>query len=166
MALGDTIAKLRQENGFSQSELAEKLYVTRQAVSRWETGETTPGIDMCKLLAITLGVPISSLLEMPRVEEAPLGSGNEGDGDSEALIEGCAPLLSRYAGTTLDEAVSFMGAMLPALERWRVVSANEREYGAEARQRRVDVAAQRTSNGIVHAVFGQDPAKVPKSLLC
>ncbi|MCR5844982.1 MAG: TipAS antibiotic-recognition domain-containing protein [bacterium] len=140
MALGDMIARLRQSSGLSQSELAERLYVTRQAISRWENGETTPGIDMCKLIAVTLDVPISSLLEMPEIGESALIPTAEGDGDSEALIEGCAPLLSRYAGTTLDEAVSFMGAMLPALERWRAVSANEREYGAEARERYGDEA--------------------------
>ena len=144
MALGDTIARLRQASGLSQSELAEMLYVTRQAVSRWENGETTPGIDMCKLIAVTLDVPISSLLEMPKVGEGPLGSASEpagaGDGDAEGLIEGCAPFLSRYAGTSIDESVSFLGAILPALERWRAVSANEREYGAEARERYGDEA--------------------------
>ena len=65
MALGATIAKLRQDRGLTQADLAELLYVTRQAVSRWETGETMPGIDMCKLIASTLEVPFSCLLEMP-----------------------------------------------------------------------------------------------------
>lgn len=36
------IAELRLKKGMSQDELAEKVFVTRQAVSRWETGETTP----------------------------------------------------------------------------------------------------------------------------
>lgn len=38
----DVLYHLRTEKGLSQEELAEKLFVTRQAVSRWETGETTP----------------------------------------------------------------------------------------------------------------------------
>lgn len=38
----DVLYRLRTEKGLSQEELAEKLFVTRQAVSRWETGETTP----------------------------------------------------------------------------------------------------------------------------
>ena len=38
----DMIRRLRTEKGLSQDELAEKLFVTRQAVSRWENGETTP----------------------------------------------------------------------------------------------------------------------------
>ncbi|MCK6139396.1 zinc ribbon domain-containing protein [Slackia exigua] len=65
MALKDTLPKLRERAGLTQQQLADKLYVTRQAVSRWETGEATPGIDMTKLLAITLDAPITELLEMP-----------------------------------------------------------------------------------------------------
>ncbi|WP_241159117.1 zinc ribbon domain-containing protein [Adlercreutzia sp. ZJ141] len=64
-SLGASIAKHRKLRGLTQEELARKLYVTRQAVSRWETGETMPGIDMLKLIAITLNVPIAHLLEAP-----------------------------------------------------------------------------------------------------
>ena len=42
METKDILLELRQKNGLSQEELAEKVFVTRQAVSRWETGETTP----------------------------------------------------------------------------------------------------------------------------
>ncbi len=42
METKDVILELRSKNRFSQEELANKLYVTRQAVSRWETGETIP----------------------------------------------------------------------------------------------------------------------------
>lgn len=65
MAINEKIAELRKTAGLTQEQLAGKLYVTRQAVSRWETGETTPGIDMIKLLAATLNVPITELLELP-----------------------------------------------------------------------------------------------------
>lgn len=44
------IAELRLKKGMSQDELAEKVFVTRQAVSRWETGETTPNTKTLKLL--------------------------------------------------------------------------------------------------------------------
>ena len=46
MPMKDTIAAIRREAGLTQEEMARRLYVTRQAVSRWEQGETTPGIDM------------------------------------------------------------------------------------------------------------------------
>lgn len=44
------IAELRLKKGMSQDELAEKVFVTRQAVSRWETGDTTPNTETLKLL--------------------------------------------------------------------------------------------------------------------
>ena len=50
METKDIIFKLRTEKGLSQEELAEKLFVTRQAVSRWETGETQPNTETLKLL--------------------------------------------------------------------------------------------------------------------
>ena len=65
MATKDTLAQARKEAGLTQEELARKVYVTRQAVSRWETGETTPSIDMTKLLASALGVPVMRLLDLP-----------------------------------------------------------------------------------------------------
>ena len=50
METKDIIVELRKKNGFSQDELAEKVFVTRQAVSRWETGETIPNTEALKLL--------------------------------------------------------------------------------------------------------------------
>ncbi len=44
----DVILKLRTENGLSQDELAEKVFVTRQAVSRWENGDTVPNTETLK----------------------------------------------------------------------------------------------------------------------
>ena len=43
--IGKTIKKIREEKNFTQEQLAEKLNVTRQAVSNWETGKTQPDID-------------------------------------------------------------------------------------------------------------------------
>lgn len=147
MAIKDTLVKIRQERGMTQQELAQKLYVTRQAVSRWETGETTPSIDITKLLAVVFEVPIGVLLEMPdhfcqscgMPITSPAQQGTEADGtrskdycghcyqeggftynaDIDNMIEGCAPYLVKATGMTLDEAVSLMGAMLPNLKRWR-----------------------------------------------
>ena len=65
MKLNETISKARKRKGLTQEQLAQKLYVTRQAVSRWERGEVVPGIDMLKLIAITLEEPIVHLLDMP-----------------------------------------------------------------------------------------------------
>ncbi|MBE5787410.1 MAG: helix-turn-helix domain-containing protein [Clostridiales bacterium] len=60
------IFALRTKKGLSQDELAEKVYVTRQAVSRWENGETTPNTETLKLLSKLFDVSINTLLGSPR----------------------------------------------------------------------------------------------------
>lgn len=62
----DVILELRTKNGLSQEELAEKIYVTRQAVSRWENGETVPNTETLKLLSKLFDVSINTLLGSPR----------------------------------------------------------------------------------------------------
>ena len=62
----DVIFELRTRHGLSQDALAEKLYVTRQAVSRWETGETLPNTETLKRLSMLLDVSINTLLGSPR----------------------------------------------------------------------------------------------------
>ena len=49
--VGKNIVKLRKEQGMSQEQLAQKLHVTRQAVSNWETGRSQPDLDMLEALA-------------------------------------------------------------------------------------------------------------------
>ena len=66
MKTKEVISELRKEYGLSQDELAEKVYVTRQAVSRWETGETIPNIETLKLLSKLFDVSINTLLGSPR----------------------------------------------------------------------------------------------------
>ena len=57
---------LRTKHGLSQEELAERVFVTRQAISRWETGETTPNVETLKLLSQLFNVSINTLLGAPR----------------------------------------------------------------------------------------------------
>ena len=66
METKEIIFTLRSKRGMSQNELAEKLHVTRQAVSRWEQGETTPDIETLKLLSRVFDVSINTLLGSPR----------------------------------------------------------------------------------------------------
>ena len=162
MAFAEKLVAIRRTHNLTQDQLAAKLFVTRQAVSRWERGEVTPGIDMMKLIAAVTGEPLSHLLEMPEhycdscgmyLTPDDYGTDASGgksdhyckwcykDGDytyettMEAMIEDCAPRLAENTGMTLDEAVSLMGAVLPQLERWRAVQENEQRYGAEAREK-------------------------------
>ena len=62
----DVIYELRTKHGLSQDELAEKVFVTRQAVSRWENGDTVPNTETLKLLSGLFDVSINTLLGSPR----------------------------------------------------------------------------------------------------
>ena len=148
MAINDVLTTLRQEKNMTQQELAAKLFVTRQAVSRWENGETTPSIDMAKLIANVLDVPIMRVLDLPQepscqccgtpfsVPNMPKGTDADGtenpnycqwcydegefaNATMDDVIEKSAPYLMQATGVSLDEAVSFMGALLPSLKRWK-----------------------------------------------
>ncbi|MCR5736068.1 MAG: helix-turn-helix domain-containing protein [Eubacterium sp.] len=66
METKDVLLELRTKNGMSQDELAEKAFVTRQAVSRWENGETVPNTETLKILSKIFNVSINTLLGAPR----------------------------------------------------------------------------------------------------
>uniref|UniRef100_UPI004056C3B8 zinc ribbon domain-containing protein n=1 Tax=Acetatifactor sp. TaxID=1872090 RepID=UPI004056C3B8 len=66
METKDIILELRNKAGLSQDELAEKVFVTRQAVSRWENGETIPNTETLKSLSKLFDVSINTLLGSPR----------------------------------------------------------------------------------------------------
>lgn len=68
--IAKNIRRLRQKNGLTQEELAEKLFVTRQAVSNWETGKNQPDIELLKSLAETFEVDITEMLYAPKPDEA------------------------------------------------------------------------------------------------
>lgn len=66
METKEVLLELRKKNELTQGELAEKLFVTRQAVSRWESGEATPNIETLKSLSKIFNVSINTLLGSPR----------------------------------------------------------------------------------------------------
>lgn len=66
METKDILLALRTKNGLSQDALAQKCFVTRQAVSRWETGETLPNTETLKRLSQLYNVSINTLLGAPR----------------------------------------------------------------------------------------------------
>ena len=66
METREILKTLRETKHLTQEELAERVAVTRQAVSRWETGETQPNTDTLKLLSREFGVSINTLLGSPR----------------------------------------------------------------------------------------------------
>ena len=141
----DVIFELRTKNGLSQDELAEKVFVTRQAVSRWENGETVPSTETLKLLSELFGVSINTLLGSPRrlvcqccgmpLEDELIGRNEDGtlnedyckwcysDGeytysDMDELIDVCIPHMVKE-GFSEEQARAYMREMLPKLDYWK-----------------------------------------------
>ena len=72
MTFGEKLKKLRKENGLTQEELAEKLYVTRTAVSKWETDKGFPAIDSLKLISELFQISLDELISDSDVENKRL----------------------------------------------------------------------------------------------
>ncbi len=68
--LSDNIKHLRTQKGLSQAELAEKLHVVRQTISKWETGLSVPDATLLTRLAEALDTTVSTLLGEPPVSDA------------------------------------------------------------------------------------------------
>lgn len=66
MNTSEVLKNIRINNKLTQDEMAAKLFVTRQAISRWETGETVPNTDTLKLISKTFDISINTLLGSPR----------------------------------------------------------------------------------------------------
>lgn len=145
METKNIIYDLRTKKGLSQDELAEKVYVTRQAVSRWENGETTPNTESLKLLSKLFDVSVNTLLGAPRKLICqccgmPLEDGNlsrETDGvfneeyckwcysdgkytyhNMDDLIDYCAQHMANE-NFTAGQVREYMKEMLPKLNYWK-----------------------------------------------
>lgn len=145
METKDIILELRTKKGMSQEELAEKVFVTRQAVSRWETGETTPNTETLKLLSKLFDVSINTLLGSPRqlicqccgmpLEDSNISKEKEGffneefckwcyaDGeymysDMDDLIDVCVKNMVSEEYSE-EEVRVYLKATLPKLDYWK-----------------------------------------------
>ena len=145
METKEILKKLREEHALSQDQLAERVMVTRQAVSRWENGETQPNTDTLKLLSREFDVSINTLLGSPRqlkcqccgmpLEDSILSREKDGtlneeycqwcyaDGnytysDMDDLIETCIPHMVS-AEISEEQARAYMQQMLPTLDYWK-----------------------------------------------
>lgn len=145
METKEIIYDLRKKRGLSQDELAAKMMVTRQAVSRWETGETIPNVDTLQLLSKEFDVSINTLLGSPRqlvcqccgmpLEDAIISHNSDGtlnedycqwcfaDGtytysDMDDLIDVC---VKHMVGEDFseDQARTYMAELLPKLDYWK-----------------------------------------------
>ena len=145
METKDVIYELRTKHKMTQDELAEKVFVTRQAVSRWEKGETVPNSDALKLLSGIFRVSINTLLGSPHqlicqccgmpLEDSIISHNADGSlnedyckwcyadgtytyGDMDELIEVC---VKNMAGEnfTEEQANAYMKELLPTLGYWK-----------------------------------------------
>lgn len=66
MGTKDILKEIRTKNNLTQDEMAERLFVTRQAVSRWENGDMTPNTEILKEISKKFDVSINTLLGSPR----------------------------------------------------------------------------------------------------
>ena len=69
----DNLVALRKINGYSQDELADKIGITRQTLSKYETGESLPDIEKCKLMADIFGVTVDALISYDNSDSENLG---------------------------------------------------------------------------------------------
>ena len=146
MEFKEHFLKLRERRGHSQQEVAEQLNVTRQAVSRWEQGETTPNVDTLKQISRLMDVSLNTLLGCPRelycqscgmpLEDEFLGRGSDGalnekfckwcydeghflsDCTMEEMQEQCVSIMVQQ-GVEESAARQHMVSVLPQLERWK-----------------------------------------------
>lgn len=146
METQEMIKTLREKKGLTQDQLAERVMVTRQAVSRWETGETQPNTDTLKLLSREFDVSINTLLGSPRqltcqccgmplkdddiISREADGLMNEdyckwcyADGtytysNMDDLIDVCIPHMAE-SGFTEEQARAYMKEKLPKLNYWK-----------------------------------------------
>jgi transcriptional regulator with XRE-family HTH domain len=69
MDLSEKILKLRKANNLSQEQLAEQLGVSRQSISKWESGQSTPEIENLGILSRIFNVTIDYLLKPSEIDE-------------------------------------------------------------------------------------------------
>ena len=66
MQTAEILKSIREKNNLTQDQMADRVMVSRQAVSRWENGETQPNTDTLKILSKEFSVSINTLLGSPR----------------------------------------------------------------------------------------------------
>lgn len=69
----DNLIELRKLNNISQEDLASRIGVSRQTLSKYETGESLPDIDKCSAIAKTFGISVDDLINYDKGENAGLG---------------------------------------------------------------------------------------------
>ena len=145
MKTHEVILALRNKAGLSQEELAQKIFVTRQAVSRWEQGETVPNTETLKRLSQVFDVSINTLLGSPRklicqccgmaLEDPLIGRNKDGSlnedyckwcyADGTYMYSNMDDLINVCVGHMVTEEFSeeqareYLKQLLPQLDYWK-----------------------------------------------
>ncbi len=145
METKEILKTLRENHQLTQDQLAGRVMVTRQAVSRWENGETLPNTDTLRMLSREFNVSINTLLGSPRelvcqccgmpLEDSIIGRNKDGsmnedycqwcyaDGtytysDMDDLIRVCIPNMVKE-GFSEEQARTYLEENLPKLDYWK-----------------------------------------------
>lgn len=148
METKNIILELRTRHGLSQDDVAQKVYVTRQAVSRWENGETIPNTEALKQLSQLFNVSINTLLGSPRklfcqccgmpLEDAIISRELDGDFNEDyckwcytdgkftydnlnTLIDYCAKHMANEAWSE-EQVREYLAQELPKLKHWKSIA--------------------------------------------
>lgn len=107
---GAVIRKLRESKKMTQEELAEKIFVSSKAVSKWETGQGFPDISLLEPLAQALDISVIELLSGENITNSNRASN---------MVKGkfyVCPVCGNVIRTTGEAVISCCGIVLPALE--------------------------------------------------
>ena len=142
---GATLKKLRMQKGFSQEDIAEKLHVVRQTVSKWENGQSSPSVEQLIQLSIVLDVTIGELLET-KDEFASNQNVDKGLAVTKK-VEMITAMKNRFEGMneTGVEALFDLVMLIPDRERWMETTTSERiaELDAIKVQREQEAAQEK-----------------------
>jgi len=75
MGFAENLTELRKLNNYSQEDLAERIGVSRQTLSKYETGESLPDIEKCRQLADVFSVTVDDLISYEKSDEENMGYG-------------------------------------------------------------------------------------------
>ena len=141
MAIKDVIADIRKEAGITQEEMARRLYVTRQAVSRWEQGRTLPDVQSMLLLANLFGTTIDEMVRGDVDEMREMVEKNEQQRKAFAIALGAVEVtviavlafMATAGRDHLDSALRLLLAVLVLASAVVVLVARRQELGRDAR---------------------------------
>ena len=107
---GDVIRRLRESKGLTQEELAEKIFVSGKAVSKWETGRGYPDVSLLEPLARVLDISVIELLSGASVRNT-----NRSANMKKTRLYVC-PVCGNVIQSTGEAVISCCGITLPPLE--------------------------------------------------